>query len=296
MSDNQETGKNIVFVVGCQRSGTSWVQELLASHPKVHSGQESFIFARYLGPQIRAWLGELEATAKGAGGDGLQCYFTNERFRSILRLYMESLLQPMTESLKPGELFVEKTPDHSLYIPEILELLPEARFIHVLRDPRDVAASMIAASKTWASGWAPKTGRQAAKWWMKRVLAIRESSKNLNSKQFLEMKYEDIRTSPNESMGKILDFLELAWGKDEIDNTIRKNDLSSTAKTGTKIPVGGEFAKRSGETIVKHSQGFIRKATPGAWKEDLTFRQKLQIWRVARKTMESFGYPWKYPW
>jgi LPS sulfotransferase NodH len=296
MSISHETGNNFVFIVGCQRSGTSWVQELLASHPQVHSGQESFLFARYLGPEIRAWLGELDATAHGGGGDGLQCYFTNEKFRAILRVYTESLLQPMAESLKAGEIFVEKTPDHSLYMPEILELLPESRFIHVLRDPRDVASSMIAASKTWASGWAPKTGRQAARWWMKRVLAVREASKKLNSKQFMEIKYENMRASPNESMSKLLDFLGLSWGKDDIDNAIRKNDPSSTSETGTRISVGGEFAKRSGETIVKHSQGFIRKASPGAWKQDLTLRQKVGIWRVARKTMESFGYPWKYPW
>lgn len=296
MPNSKETGNNIVFIVGCQRSGTSWVQELVASHPKVRSGQESFVFARYLGTQIRSWRNELEDTAKGRGGDGLQCYFTDEEFRSILTQYMESLLRPMTQQLKQGELFVEKTPDHSLYISEILELLPEARFIHVLRDPRDVAASMIVASKTWASGWAPKTGAGAAKWWKKRVLAIRESTKNLDSKQFLEVKYEDIRASPASSMTTLLNFLGLTWGTQEIEDTIRKNDPSSTARTGTKIPVGGEFSRRSGEKTVKHSQGFIRKATPGSWKDDLTFRQKVGIWRTARTTMDDFGYPWKYPW
>lgn len=296
MPNSKETGNNIVFIIGCQRSGTSWIQELIASHPKVHTGQESFIFARYLGSQVRAWRNELEDTAKGRGGDGLQCYFTDEEFKSILTQYKEALLRPLTQQLKPGELFVEKTPDHSLYVSEILELLPEARFIHVLRDPRDVAASMIAASKTWASGWAPKTGAGAARWWKKRVLAIRESTKNLNSKQFLEMKYEDTRASPKSSMTGLLAFLGLTWENDEIEKTIRNNDLSSTAKTGTKIPVGGEFSKRSGERTVRHSQGFIRKATPGAWKDDLTLKQKLEIWRVARKTMDAFGYHWKYPW
>jgi hypothetical protein len=289
-------GDSMVFIVGCQRSGTSYVHELLATHPRVHSGQESFIFARYLGPQIRAWLGELRDTAGGRGGDGMQCYFTDEKFREILRQYMESLMEPMTSSLNPGELFVEKTPDHSLFVSEIHEMLPEARFVHVLRDPRDVSASLMAASKTFAKGWAPKTARQAARWWLKRVLAVRESSKKLSPKQFFEIKYEDLRTTPNASLERLLDFLELPWGQDQIEEAIRRNDPTAATEKRTKIPVGGEFAKRSGETIVKHSQGFVRKATPGSWKQDLSFTQKFVIWRVAGKTMESFGYPWKYPW
>lgn len=296
MSMREATGHNIVFIVGCQRSGTSWVQELLASHPRVRSGQESFLFVRYLGPQIRAWRGELADSASGRGGDGLQCYFTDKEFRSILQAYMLTLMRPLTGSLKLGEIFVEKTPDHALFIDEIHEVLPEARFVHVLRDTRDVASSMIAASKSWAKDWAPRTGRRAAKWWMKRVLAVKNSSKKLSSDQFFELRYENLRKTPEVYMRNLLNFLGLEWSDEALTNAIKRNDSAVTDKTGTKIPVGGEFSLRSGDIIVKHSTGFIRKAKSGSWKQDLTSRQKLEIWLTARQAMSELGYDWKYPW
>src|SRR6185437_13587512 len=101
------TGENLVFVVGCPRSGTTWVQRLLATHPCVRTGQESDLFDIYVGPQLRAW--QLELTE-----------------------YLLRLLAPMIAELKPGELFVEKTPSHILYLPEIHKLLPAARFVNVL--------------------------------------------------------------------------------------------------------------------------------------------------------------------
>jgi aminoglycoside phosphotransferase (APT) family kinase protein len=45
----------MVFLVGCPRSGTTWHQKLLASHPRIRSGEESHFFSLYVGPQLRAW-------------------------------------------------------------------------------------------------------------------------------------------------------------------------------------------------------------------------------------------------
>ena len=55
-----------------------------------------------------------------------------ERCREDAQPLVLELLQPMVGGLQPGELFVEKTPSHILFVPEIHALLPEARFIHVL--------------------------------------------------------------------------------------------------------------------------------------------------------------------
>ena len=54
------SGSNMLFVVGCPRSGTTWVQRLLATHPRIRTGQESDVFDQYIGPQLRAWEQELK--------------------------------------------------------------------------------------------------------------------------------------------------------------------------------------------------------------------------------------------
>ena len=61
-------GSNLVFLVGCPRSGTTWLQRLLAGHPDVHTGQESNLFKDYISPQMRAFEAGL-AGPPGAGAD-----------------------------------------------------------------------------------------------------------------------------------------------------------------------------------------------------------------------------------
>src|SRR5258706_11312382 len=111
------TGQNLVFIVGCPRSGTTWLQRLLASHPQIRSGEESHFFDMYVGPQLRTWKGQFKnLSASGVGHlVGPPAYFREAEFISIVRNYLLELLTPMVKSLQPGELFVEKTPSHALF-------------------------------------------------------------------------------------------------------------------------------------------------------------------------------------
>ena len=112
-------GKNMVFLVGCPRSGTTWLQKLLASHPRIRSGEESHFFSLYVGPQLRSWNDQKTRHLDGRLGHaaGPQAYFREEEFRAILKNYLAALLKPIVDGLEPEELFLEKTPSHALYIP-----------------------------------------------------------------------------------------------------------------------------------------------------------------------------------
>src|SRR5579859_4394270 len=186
MLTQEYSGIDMLFVVGCPRSGTTWVQRLLASHPRIRTGQESDVFDQYIGPQLRAWEQELNPEASGRGGVGLGCYFQDADFRRLLKGYLVQLLEPMVGRLAPGELFLEKTPGHVLFIPEIHALLPRARFIHVLRDARDTVASLLGASRSWGRAWAPRQARQAAWTWVNHVQAARQAQRALSPDLFFE--------------------------------------------------------------------------------------------------------------
>jgi hypothetical protein len=56
-----------VFLVGCPRSGTTWVQRLLACHPGIATGQESNLFEMYIGPQLRSCLDQAMQRPAGTG-------------------------------------------------------------------------------------------------------------------------------------------------------------------------------------------------------------------------------------
>jgi hypothetical protein len=289
-------GHNIVFIVGSPRSGTTWLQRLLASHPGVRTGQETDLFDVYVGPQLRAWHRDLDQELSGRGGVGLAGYLREEEFLSLLREYMNRLLEPMVGELKPGELFVEKTPSHALFIPEIMELLPESRIIHILRDARDVVASLLAASRSWGSHWAPQGAARASGMWVRHVEAVRKAALGLKKDRFHEVRYEELHASTPETFKGVCEFLELQWDEEGIEKAVEENTPEKAKKQGgTRIPMGGEFARREG-LYVREPEGFVRKALPGAWKRDLSLAEKICVWAFARKTMNEAGYRWVFPW
>ncbi|HEY3306155.1 MAG TPA: sulfotransferase [Candidatus Binatia bacterium] len=289
------TGGNLVFIVGCSRSGTTWLQRLLAGHPKVRTGQEPCVFRSYVAPQLRAWRWELTRerdpkTATGRGGVGLSCYFQEHEFLAVLKNYMYQLLRPMIGNLQPGELFVDKTPVNAMCLAEISELLPDSRFIYLLRDPRDVVASLLAAYRTWGAGWAPRTAREAVKIWIKFVRAADIAAKDIPSHRFLEIRYEKLLASPEDTLLKVAQFLNLQWDREAVKGVVTNNKAKLVKEGGgTPIPVYGEVAQRVGH-VVRDPAAFIQSAGHGGWKKQLRFREKFVVWRKARNLMRQKGY------
>lgn len=287
------TGQNLVFIVGCPRSGTTWLQRLLASHPQIHSGEESHFFDMYVGPQLRTWKGQFKNLSTSGVGHlvGPPAYFREAEFISIVRNYLFELLEPMVKPLQPGELFLEKTPSHALFIPEIKQMLPDSRIIHIIRDPRDVVASLLAVAHTWGSTWAPERARIAAHVWREHVQAAREATKNLSADEFYEITYENLWNSTEDALNELLEFLGLRWDRDAIGKAIEANRPEAMKSGGTPIPVYGEVAIQIG-SVAKLPQGFVRTARPRVWKRELSLPQKLRVWRVVCKTMRELGYTW----
>lgn len=289
-------GANMVFVVGCPRSGTTWVQRLLATHPRVRTGQESDVFDLYVGPQLRAWQHELDPAASGRGGVGLGCYFTESEFFDVLKDYALRLLEPMVGGLAADEVFVEKTPSHVLYVPEIHALLPRARFVHVLRDARDTVASLLSASRGWGRAWAPRGARGAAGTWVHHVRAAHDARKTLPPRQFTEVRYEDLHRDGERVLSELAAWLGLDWTVAQVREALARNTPDAArAGGGTPIPLGGQFGATLGPTV-KEPAGFVRQARAGTWRTDLRMIDKLAVWRVARSTMAQVGYAWSAPW
>lgn len=108
-------GENLIFIVGCPRSGTTWLQRLLASHPSVKTGQESHLFSDYVGRHLRTWNKRSVSPEEPVRGTvGMHCYLRDDGFKKQLRGYMLGLLEPMIGDLQPGEFFSRNAPAHAL--------------------------------------------------------------------------------------------------------------------------------------------------------------------------------------
>jgi hypothetical protein len=291
-------GGKLVFIVGCPRSGTTYLQRLLAYHPKIKTGQESHLFY-YIGPLYQTWQAQVEAVKTDPrGGVGLPCYFDENEFIEVLKNFLDQLLAPMITKLADDELFIEKSPSHALYLNAIHELLPKARIIHLVRDARDVVSSLINAGRTWGKHWAPKSAINAALLWRRHINAVKLNASNLPNSIFYEVRYEDLLEDQKKVLKKLGEFLEIDWADETLEQAVNVNSVEMARKNpsgGTRIDKGGLAAKYSGN-VVNEPQDFVRKGTAGSWRKDLTFLEKFFVWMIARSTMRSSGYSFRFPW
>jgi hypothetical protein len=160
-----------VFVVGSPRSGTTLVQSVLASHPRVWSLPETHFFLRAV-PSGRRRVPGLASAEAGpalrdvarlahAAAPALPRVPTIGRYaRAFVRILDEAAVRAGCDA------WVEKTPDHAHRIAAIERHVPGARFVHVVRNGADVVASVVAVSAQHPELWGgPRSVAQAAANW-----------------------------------------------------------------------------------------------------------------------------------
>ena len=280
-------GEDIVFIAGCPRSGTTWLQRLIASHPMIRTGQESFVIPWYVHPVAQRWKKELKNPVPAA--IGLSAYLNESQGKELIKQYVQMLMNSVTGDLQPGMVFLEKTPDNSFYIQEIMEYLPKAKIVHIIRDGRNVVASLLAASKTWGfKPWGNLNAYSAAKLWVSHLDAVRHSQQIVPSGQFFELKYESLLDSAEEILEAIFRFIGVEWSKEQIKEAVERNSLSSESEQRTKLEIRGEKAQRlnsEGRIVAEfgsHSTSSERR--------NLNVAQKLMVWMAARDTLKKYGY------
>src|SRR4051794_23352263 len=159
----------LVLVVGAPRSGTTWVQTLLATDPAVATPQETDLLSRYVRPLHDAWEWQL----RGQPDDwarrrfkGLPGVLRSDEQRAMVRDLVDGVLRAVVANAGGNAtVVVEKSPSNSFGADLVAAYLPEAKVVHVIRDGRDVAASLNAAAAGWGKDWAPSTVPRAAKAW-----------------------------------------------------------------------------------------------------------------------------------
>ena len=86
---------------------------------------------------------------------------------------------------------LDKAPSYALLGPVIESVVPNARFIHLIRDGRDVVNSLLRASRGFGRGWAPETADAAARMWRSHVETARKLAGRAN---YFELRFEDLRS------------------------------------------------------------------------------------------------------
>jgi len=197
-----------VFVVGCPRSGTTLLRDLLRSHPRLSFPPESGGLPRLYrvhGDPPSDRRARLLA-AELLGSHSLERWGLDlrpadlEQARSFVAVVTPAYEEWARREGKPR--WGDKTPQHVLAIPLLARLFPTAQFVHVLRDGRDVAVSL--AGKRWGQ----RSAYTAAVAWRRYVEAGLAGGRPLGAGRYHELSYERLLGAPEPTLRRLCAFLE----------------------------------------------------------------------------------------
>lgn len=267
--------KQFLFVIGSPRSGTSWLQLMLGAHPMVCTTAELRIFNAYFAKWIRAWEEEASIIDQGRWVQGLPLIMKEEEFYAYLARFLEDVYTRVLATRPQATHVLDKHPGYTAYTELINRFLPGAKFIHVIRDGRDVVASMLAAKKQL--GFGSGTVMEAAAEWVKHVQLARLASRYEG--RYIEVRYEDLIAAGESEMERVFDFCNLAASRLQVKTIVEDHHIEKTRES-RKSPVEG----------VQVPVGFYRKGKVGSWREDLTVEQRYLMNRVAGELLSDLGY------
>lgn len=278
------------FICGAPKSGTTWLQRLLDAHPSLVCSGEGHFIERLVLPMFqvaRQYNQHLQLVAERVY-EGRPYYrpLESQDLAPLLRSFIAEL---MARRAKPATIAIgDKTPRYTEFLNELRSLFPDARFLHVVRDPRDVVVSRLhhamRAGFPEALMIGTKTHREltekGAEAWVKaQELFARFAA--THPQQCLELRYEDLSGSPRMEIGRTFRFLGVADAPDLVNAALENASFEKWASR----PRGEE-----------DRTSFFRKGVVGGWKGSLDQVGLDGIAAICNRWAERKGYaaePWR---
>ena len=182
---------------------------------------------------------------------------------------------------KPG--WGDKSPMHCYHLPLIQETLPEAHILHLIRDGRDVAVSLLG---VWFTP--SRDISELAAYWAAAVQAGRTGG--ARCAHYLEVRYEALVSSPRETLQAVCDFLRLRFDE-------RMLDYHRTARA--RLSEARERVLEDGTVITLEQRLDQQRLTstppdqsrPQRWRRDLSEEEVALFESVAGGLLSELGYP-----
>lgn len=280
-----------IFIVGAARSGTTLLQYMLRSHPRISlpTGESQFIIP-------------LQRTAETFGD---LCYLSN--IRGVLKKmyhmnpeFLDANLHGMRFDIDTlaAELYTkgcdtipkiieglfaknargegkprwgDKTPYYVFHMQTLLDMFPTSQFIHIIRDGRDCALSMFSRKHDFGV----YNTYFAAKFWRHFVDAGQQTGLQLPSDTYMEFRYEDLLSDPRGVVKKICTFLGEPYSECVVNfnrsteagktpllqKPLQRNNFEKWRRLMTPIQIR-MFESAAGETLRRNGYPLATEAKP----------------------------------
>lgn len=274
--------KNIFFVVGVPKSGTTWLQYLLGSHPEILCiGEEDFnLFMKDLEEIINNYNNHIKQVNVNIGTTNY-AVFQKEDLRYLFVTAVGLLFGNHPEALK-ARCIGSKNPVLIEKIGVYGQLFPQAKFVHIVRDGRDVVVS------AWFNNLrADRTGtlqrwptfqafiEYGVTYWTAMVKNARGFG-NMHPNRYLEIRYEDLLLDPNRMIPRMLAFLGVDSSAETADRCRRMSSFDKFAK-----------GRKPGK---EDRTSFFRKGISGDWKNHFDETMLYTFLSVAKDLLHDLGY------
>ena len=308
----------VFFVVGQQKSGTTWLMRILDSHPEILCKGEGRFFgggwrresvkrtdakrppsslynavldAEYL----RLWIERSVWSRNDA---------TDEHLNNLTRMAIDYFL--IGELSKTGKRIVgDKSP---LLTPETIReiagIYPEARVIHIIRDGRDAAVSAVHHSRNFGkarkrntkspsseplqlretaqSMFAGDSLKKMAAEWGERVARTIEDGPALLGSNYAEVRYEDLLRRPEEEVRRLLEFLGADAGEGIVGRCVNSASFERLSR-----------GRNRGQ---EDQSSFFRKGVSGDWRNVFTEEDGKIFEEEAGELLIRLGYEKDRDW
>ncbi|MDQ2922162.1 MAG: sulfotransferase [Acidobacteriota bacterium] len=282
-------------IVGSPRSGTTLLRFMLDAHPELAIPPETGFLT--LGPKLRGrndklrekffraiinypkpvpnWPDfEIPEEAFWAALADINPFTITEGYRAFYRLYAARFAKPR---------WGDKTPLYCVDLNKIRQVLPEARFIHIIRDGRD--ASLSLRKMRFSPGWKIET--QAA-YWRKCCLAARRAG--LGQADYMEVRYENLILNTRETLDLICGHIGLSYDDAMLTYYTRTPDRLREHKgrwraDGTPLLTQEQRLRQQNRTTERPDPACLF-----AWKREMSAEERRRFQLVAGDLLEDLGY------
>jgi hypothetical protein len=260
-----------VFITGQGRSGTSWTLDLFDRQPEVCAIFETWLLTQTRGltavlsqPHWHPEYYAQQLEAIGLPHATVQLVDYETAVRELGEFIASWLMRPV----KPEHRFlVEKGP---MDLAATAAMFPEARFVHVIRDGRDVSLSIEAGADSWAPAMRGGDLTARALEWRQTVKDIRHQGELLGERYY-EIRFEDLRSEFDPTVRGLFEFAGTPADHQAIARAREQTDLSGYS----------EEARKS---------GFRSKGSVGGWRGRFTRADAKEFERAAGSLLIELGY------
>lgn len=271
------------FIIGSGRSGNTLLRAMLVAHGRLAIPPESYVLAsivrefnryNYLPwpmlvrlvvsrfeshPQFHTWDTDLMPVYKDALALPPEKCTLAELLDLIYRRYM-------TIKFPDANRWGDKTPLNTLRLDEISLVFPNAQYIHILRDGRDVVASYLAAGLY-------KSVDDAATRWVKSVERAQMFERRWGHGRYLEIRYEKLVINPSTVLTEICHFLGIVYNPAMLNYW--------------------QYAEKLGDVSLSHHANVRRPVSTqsvGQWTKRLTVSDQNRAQEILGSKLLALGY------